>query len=51
MIKRLDQNGNGVAHGKKDWRKPQVRAVIPASHTRAGRFTGGPREDASYRIS
>jgi hypothetical protein len=37
--------------GKKEWRKPKVRAVVPASHTKAGPFAGGPREDAFYRIS
>ena len=45
-----DQNKK-PANTKKDWRKPQVRAVVPASHTRAGPFPGGPQEDAFYRIS
>lgn len=45
-----DQNTK-TTKAKKDWRKPQMRAVVPASHTRAGAFRGGPREDVSYRIS
>jgi hypothetical protein len=45
-----DQNKKTVTT-KKDWRKPQVRAVVPASHTRAGFIPAGPQEDAFYRIS
>jgi hypothetical protein len=36
---------------KQAWAKPRVRAVVPASHTRSGPFTNGPREDAFYRVS
>jgi hypothetical protein len=39
------------ASTKKVWNKPQLRAVVPAKHTRGGAFPNGPREDTAYRVS
>jgi hypothetical protein len=46
-----DQTKSNEVSSKKTWNKPQLRAVVPASHTRGGAFAGGPQEDASYSIS
>jgi hypothetical protein len=41
----------GSSSIKKAWNKPQLRAVVPATHTRGGTGTTLPQEDASYRLS
>jgi hypothetical protein len=51
MTKRLQQKNNGTAQGKKEWRKPQVRAVVPASHTRGGAAVFTSEDPIFYRIS
>lgn len=50
----MTEKNTKIAQGssdKKAWSKPQLRSVVPASHTRGGAFPAGPREDASYRLS
>lgn len=50
MTKQTSKTVPGTS-AKKSWAKPQLRSVVPASHTRSGAYTGGPQEDATYRIS
>jgi hypothetical protein len=51
MTKRPKQNENVVAYGKKEWHKPEVRAVVPASHTRGGAVVATSEDPTFYRIS
>jgi hypothetical protein len=45
------ETSRGNSSTKKVWNKPQLRAVVPATHTRGGAFSNGPREDIAYRVS
>jgi hypothetical protein len=40
-----------ASSSKKAWNRPELRAVVPASHTRGGAFPNGPQEDLSYNLS
>ncbi len=51
MKQRFEQKNKGSTRGKKEWRKPQVRAVVPASHTRGGAAVFTSEDPIFYRIS
>jgi hypothetical protein len=48
---KIEGSANGQSGTKQAWTKPQLRAVVPASHTRGGLFPNSPLDDTFYRIS